>query len=153
IYTVPGFEDIKIFEMPVAGFLGFPILAVGAFCFFSFVRSLPAKAWWLAALLLAAASAAVEPLVVRETVRSPRPILTELEGLDASAAGRLRSAGLPSPERLARAAAKEGIGSLSARTGLSSRLLARAAGHAELSLHKGMGAARAALLRACGVES
>jgi hypothetical protein len=153
IYTVPGFEEWKIFEMPVAGFLGFPILAVGAFCFFSFVRSLPARAWWVAALLLAAASAAVEPLVVRETVRSQRPVLTELEGLDAAAAERLRLAGVPSPERLARAAAKEGVGSLSARTGLPSRLLARAVGHADLSLHKGMGAERAAQLRACGVES
>jgi Domain of unknown function (DUF4332) len=152
IYTVPGFEELKIFEMPIAGFLGFPILAVGAYCFFSFVRGLPAKSWWVAAVLLAAASAAVEPLVVRETVRSQRPILTELEGLDAAAARRLRSAGIPTPERLSRAAAKEGIGSLSARTSLPSRLLARAVGHADLSLHKGMGAARAALLRACGVE-
>jgi hypothetical protein len=153
IYTVPGFEDIKIFEMPVAGFLGFPILAVGAFCFFSFMRSLPTRAWWVAGVLLAAASVAVEPLVVKETVRSQRPILTELTGLDAAAAERLRLAGVPSPERLARAAAKEGIGSLSSKTGLSSRLLARAVGHADLSLHKGMGAARATLLRACGVES
>jgi hypothetical protein len=153
IYTVPGFEELKIFEMPVAGFFGFPILAVGAFCFFSFVRSLPARAWWLAAVLLAAASAAVEPLVVRETVRSQRPILTELEGLDTAAAERLRSARIPTPERLSRAAAKEGIGSLSAKTGLPERLLARAAGHADLSLHKGMGAGRAALLRACGIEN
>ena len=152
IYTVPGFEEFKIFEMPLAGFFGFPVLAVGAFCFFSFVRSLPARSWWVAAVLLAGASAAVEPLVVRETVRSQRPILTELEGLGAAAAERLRLAGIPTPERLSRAAAREGIGSISARTSLPGRLLARAAGHADLSLHKGMGAARAAQLRACGVE-
>ena len=28
IYTVPGLEEFKIFEMPVAGFLGFPVLAL-----------------------------------------------------------------------------------------------------------------------------
>jgi hypothetical protein len=31
IYTVPGFEDLKLFEMPVAGFLGFPFFALEAF--------------------------------------------------------------------------------------------------------------------------
>lgn len=28
IYTVPGLEDLKLFEMPVLGFLGFPVLAL-----------------------------------------------------------------------------------------------------------------------------
>lgn len=28
IYTVPGLEELKLFEMPVLGFLGFPILAL-----------------------------------------------------------------------------------------------------------------------------
>ena len=28
IYTVPGLEDVKLFEMPVPGFLGFPVLAL-----------------------------------------------------------------------------------------------------------------------------
>ncbi|HET6360654.1 MAG TPA: hypothetical protein VFH11_01195, partial [Gemmatimonadota bacterium] len=31
IYTVPGFEDFKLFEMPVLGFLGFPFFALEAF--------------------------------------------------------------------------------------------------------------------------
>lgn len=31
IYTVPGFEDFKLFEMPIAGFLGFPFFALEAF--------------------------------------------------------------------------------------------------------------------------
>jgi len=30
IYTVPGLEDVKLFEMPVPGFLGFPVLALDA---------------------------------------------------------------------------------------------------------------------------
>jgi predicted flap endonuclease-1-like 5' DNA nuclease len=31
IYTVPGLEDLKLFEMPVAGFLGFPPFALECF--------------------------------------------------------------------------------------------------------------------------
>ena len=31
IYTVPGFEDFKLFEMPLLGFLGFPFFALEAF--------------------------------------------------------------------------------------------------------------------------
>jgi hypothetical protein len=31
IYTVPGFENIKLFEMPLAGFLGFPVFALDCF--------------------------------------------------------------------------------------------------------------------------
>jgi hypothetical protein len=31
IYTVPGFEDLKLFEMPVLGFFGFPAFAVECF--------------------------------------------------------------------------------------------------------------------------
>jgi predicted flap endonuclease-1-like 5' DNA nuclease len=31
IYTVPGFENLKLFEMPLAGFLGFPVFALDCF--------------------------------------------------------------------------------------------------------------------------
>lgn len=31
IYTVPGLERVKLFEMPLAGYLGFPVLALDAF--------------------------------------------------------------------------------------------------------------------------
>jgi hypothetical protein len=39
-YTVPFFGDIKIFEMPVLGFLGFPPFAVECWAMYIFVRSL-----------------------------------------------------------------------------------------------------------------
>lgn len=154
IYTVPGFEGGKLFEMPLAGFLGFPILALSAFCFFSFVRALPAgKSQSAARLAAVVLSATVEFAVERATVHSRRPLLVEMAGLDAAAVERLGSAGIPSPEWLSRLAAKEGIEVLSAKTGLAAPALARAAAQADLSLHKGMGAPRAILLRACGVGS
>ena len=37
IYTVRGLEGLKLFEMPLLGFLGFPALALDAFSFFAFV--------------------------------------------------------------------------------------------------------------------
>jgi hypothetical protein len=156
IYTVPGFEGSKLFEMPAAGFLGFPVLAVGAFAFFSFVRTLPAaKAPWrhVAPVVALAFCAMIEAKLERQTVRSRRPLLTELPALEASAAKRLRDAGVQTPERLSRAARQQGIEALSIRTALPSPILARAAGDADLAIHKGMGAPRAVLLEATGVHS
>ena len=39
-YTVPYFGSVKIFEMPVLGFLGFPPFAVECWAIYIFVRSL-----------------------------------------------------------------------------------------------------------------
>lgn len=39
-YTVPYFGDIKIFEMPVLGYLGFPPFAVECWVMYIFCRSL-----------------------------------------------------------------------------------------------------------------
>jgi len=39
IYTVRGLDELKLFEMPVLGFLGFPALALDAFSFFALVSS------------------------------------------------------------------------------------------------------------------
>jgi hypothetical protein len=42
-YTVPYFGNIKLFEMPVLGFLGFPPFAVECWVMYIFLRSLLAK--------------------------------------------------------------------------------------------------------------
>ena len=39
-YTVPYFGDIKLFEMPVLGYLGFPPFAIECWAMYIFVRSL-----------------------------------------------------------------------------------------------------------------
>jgi hypothetical protein len=49
-YTVPIMEHLKIFEMPVPGYLGFPAFALECFTMYVFVRTLwlrsfPAAAW------------------------------------------------------------------------------------------------------------
>ncbi len=39
-YTVPIMENLKVFEMPVPGYLGFPAFAIECFTMYVFVRSL-----------------------------------------------------------------------------------------------------------------
>lgn len=42
IYTVPGLEELKVFEMPLLGFLGFPPLAITAYAVYQW---LAARGW------------------------------------------------------------------------------------------------------------
>jgi hypothetical protein len=42
-YTVPILENLKVFEMPLPGYLGFPALALECFTMYVFVRSLIAR--------------------------------------------------------------------------------------------------------------
>ena len=46
VYTVPFFDQLKIFEMPVAGFLGFPPFAAEAFVFYNFISLFRLKRNW-----------------------------------------------------------------------------------------------------------
>jgi len=154
IYAVPGFGRFKIFEMPLAGFLGFPVLTIGAFCFFSAVSRIGHWPVWRRRVVLTAAvlfCVAIYPELQRQTVRSLRPLLSELPSLDAPARARLAAVGVETPERLARAACREGIQSLSERTAISADRLRRVRDESVLALHKGMGAPGALLLEASGV--
>jgi len=154
IYAVPGFETNKLFEMPLAGFLGFPVLAVGAFCFFSAVSGMGHWPVWRRRLVLAAAvlfCSAIYPGLQRQTVRSLRPLLSELPSLEAPARARLAAAAVETPERLERAARREGLDNLSERTAISIDSLRRARDESVLALHKGMGVPRALLLQAAGI--
>jgi hypothetical protein len=44
-YTVPIMEDLKIFEMPVPGYLGFPAFALECFTMYVFVRALVVRSF------------------------------------------------------------------------------------------------------------
>ncbi len=46
IYTVPFVGNIKLFEMPVAGFLGFPPFALECYCMYEFLRLLGIALDW-----------------------------------------------------------------------------------------------------------
>lgn len=151
IYTVPGFEDWKLFEMPLAGFLGFPVFALAAFASFTSIRRLRGRRLAVAAVAAVVFSAVVHDTVWRQPHHPRRPLLAELAGVDARAALALRDAGLPTPERFYAAAEAEGTASLARRLGLDPAALEQARRHAALALHKGMGTENAALLLAAGV--
>ena len=100
IYTVPGFEELKLFEMPVAGFLGFPPFAVECFVSIAALERwgllraldagapttetrakprLPGAVQWAAAAGVAVATAAVAlPAMDRLTVGSLYPTTDRL---------------------------------------------------------------------------
>lgn len=98
IYTVPGFEESKLFEMPFAGFLGFPPFALGCWTFARLlvrlglvpepgepaVRVRPARALAGATLALAA-SLPILVRVDRSTVRSVLVTPEVAHSLDADA--------------------------------------------------------------------
>lgn len=100
IYTVPFFDELKLFEMPVAGFLGFPPFAVEcaiAYRLLVWYRLAPAFGAYnqqkpqagsigVRAALIAAAlvgSLAVDYYMERWTVTSVTPRVERVESLDA----------------------------------------------------------------------
>ena len=154
IYAVPGFEGSKLFEMPLAGFLGFPVLAVSAFSFLSFVQTgATGRARRLLAVVAVLGCVAIEVGMQRFTVRSHRPLLGELSGLDGGSVAALKRAGVATPERLVTAVERSGIEVLSARAGVPADALTRATAQARLALHKGMSAPVAGLLERGGIRT
>jgi hypothetical protein len=165
VYTVPGFESLKLFEMPLAGFLGFPPFALECAAIVGFldglgqrVRALPR---WPRRLLVATATAlavagtlAVFAAADGVTVDSSYAPVARLGVLPAADREALAGAGLQSPERLLRALADDtGLAEWSARTGLSVEALRRHRERVALVLHHGLGDGRARELARLGIET
>ncbi|HEV8237917.1 MAG TPA: DUF4332 domain-containing protein [Thermoanaerobaculia bacterium] len=176
IYTVPFFDRLKLFEMPLLGFLGFPPLAVGAFATWSLLlpvadcdvaidreasfdrgaapqsrRSLRKPLLILAAVVAPMFCLQVFRHVLLDTVRSRRPLLGELAGMSADDTASLERAGIPSPERLERAVAQRGPAAVADAAHVPLATLEPAARQAALAIHKGMGSRAAAQLIEIGV--
>lgn len=80
VYTVPLFEDVKVFEMPVLGYLGFAFFAVEAVAFLNFFREaelFKAHVWGVAFLALVF-SLGTFILIDRHTVFSRLPRVYQL---------------------------------------------------------------------------
>jgi len=165
VYTVPGFESLKLFEMPLAGFLGFPPFALECAAIVGFlegvgqrVRPLPRRPKRLvvasATALVAGATLAVFAAADGVTVDSYHAPVSRLGVLPPGDREALAGAGLQSPERLLRELRDEtGLAEWSARTGLGVETLR---GHRErvaLVLHRGLGDGRAQELARLGIET
>jgi hypothetical protein len=165
LYTVPGFESLKVFEMPAAGFLGFPPFALECVAVVAFFETLGRRlrdgpaAWRHAVAGMGAVLAAAGTLVVfdaadRITVDSFYTPVAHMSVLPAGHREILARAGLESPERLVRALGdSEGLAEWSERTGLPRETLR---GHRELValvLHQGLGDERARELAGLGIHT
>jgi hypothetical protein len=162
IYTVPGFEGLKVFEMPLAGFLGFPPFAVESVVLLRWLggwrdrlRPSRVRAARVAALVLGPAAvvamfAAVDPVVV-DSVYVP---LARLDVVPAVVRSRLRAAGIESPDQLLRATARASDrADWAARTALPLEELEEARARVELMTHRGLGLGRMHDLDALGIHT
>jgi hypothetical protein len=177
IYTVRGLDRLKLFEMPLLGFLGFPALALDAFSFFAFAsywlhgnrtwenpedldQALPprprlsagtfAKTLPLHALLWASVAWSMQSVNVGSVEFS----IEDLPALPAGAASRLREEGIDRPRKLLLALEDgEGRKEIQSMLALSSSALQAVADEAKLYSFKGIGHHHGMLLERLGVET
>ena len=161
IYTVPVFEEMKLFEMPLLGFLGFPPFAVECVVLLRFLRAWSEARAWTArpvvrlAVLVAgsAATVGVFRLVDPVTVDSFYVPVAKLQVLPEPMRSRLAGLGLGSPERIRRALDDpEARARVAAAVGLGPDELERARESVRLVLHQGLGEDRALQLERLGIR-
>lgn len=158
IYTVPGLEDLKLFEMPVLGFLGFPVFALDGYVTWRALelaglavpvrgRPRPAPGWARvsAAVGAAAFSALVLTAMERGTIASTSPRLEDVPGVPAE---RLEPAGF---DVFALAGADPGA--VSRRAGVDVEEARAWVEAARLVALRGIGTEGAAALAAVGVRT
>jgi uncharacterized protein DUF4332 len=162
VYTVPGFEGMKVFEMPLAGFLGFPPFAVECLVMLRFlgglrdrlslsaVRVARALAVGLGPLAVLGMFWVVDPVVV-DSVYVP---LTHLDVVPRLTRARLKAAGMASPERFLRETAEAaGRRAWADRLALPPEDLDTARERVALVVHRGIGLQRAHDLEALGIRA
>jgi hypothetical protein len=153
IYTVPWFDELKLFEMPVLGFLGFPPFAVECLVVVRFLATVrerfTRRTRRLAIPLGAAFTLGVFALVDPVTVDSHHRPVAQLATLAPDVRRRLSAAGFDTPERLLRADPR----AVAAASGLAESELAAAVARVRLLLHRGLGDDRAGQLALLGIHS
>ncbi len=166
IYTVPGLEDFKLFEMPLLGFGGFPVFAVDCFVFYQTLVlagvAVPEEGGAgrgsqvrraLRRALTAAAAVLFCVLVLlgmdRWNTDSVRPTLDSLWVLQPDERDRLAVTEYGDVFRLARALA----GDVAATVGVSESEAAEWVDAARLATLRGIGAVNGRLLWEAGIRS
>lgn len=158
IYTVPGVEELKIFEMPVPGFFGFPPFAVECFILWQALvlagvavprvgKTFPASIARRAVYAVSAIVFSIAALIGMEavTVDSRKPRLSELPGVPAQ---RLERAGYDA-FLLAKAAPSD----VARRSGADPEAAAHWIATARMATLRGMGTNNLALLHQVGITT
>jgi predicted flap endonuclease-1-like 5' DNA nuclease len=156
IYTVPFLNELKLFEMPPLGFLGFPPLAVAGWVFGVWLndhwRRAATPLRGLAVGLTFVLGLAVLAAMDRYTVDAPAPRLDGVALLDAGQRDRLEAAGVGSIQALAEASDGR-LDAVAGAAGLDPVRLRAARDWARLARLKGIGNAHAARLGDLGIRS
>lgn len=172
IYTVPFFEELKLFEMPLLGFLGFPPFTLQCYSMYHFIsifrqgRSWEADSYGLnrhkkvhSALLVLTGIGGIFFCAITfhamdsRTVNSYWSSVSDLPGIPSAAARLLVDSGIRTPGMLVARSS-----SLSEREELARMLsvpavdIAHWRKSAELSELKGMGAVNATMLINAGIQ-
>jgi hypothetical protein len=155
IYTVPFLDQIKLFEMPPLGFLGFPPLAVAGYVFLAWVDGLWARARpglrVAAVLLTLVAGLSVLWEMDRQTVAAAVPRLGGVATLDGPARAALARHGAGTVRALA-GLSDDALATLAREAGIPPGTLRSARDWARLARLKGLGNGNTARLWAVGVR-
>jgi hypothetical protein len=174
IYTVRGLEELKLFEMPLLGFLGFPALAFDALAAFAFIsywlhgnqtwedaagspglEARPTAPRWAVApamLLQLPLWAGVNAAMMDVNIGSFELSLDHLPSISSRARCRLEEMSVRRPPELLRLLREEANGArLEAALELSPRELELIRDEVELFALKGIGARHGLLLERAGV--
>ncbi len=169
IYTVPFFVQLKWFEMPPLGFLGFPPFAAECYALINLLNAFRRGRRWdsqkqglgasrgLAAtgvILGCSFSLAVYAGIDRFTIQSFAPSLSDLEGVSQYAVEKLARRGVETPRDLLRRTAAPGqVQMLAKEMGADDRELEQLRAAARLADLKGLGAVHANELRRLGIDT
>lgn len=165
IYTVPFFDELKLFEMPLAGFLGFPPFALECWTFSRVLVALrlvpefegdpaalpaPRRGLELAGALIAlAVCVPAARLVERETVHAYEPLVREIPGLPRAAAEALEARSIRTVARFV----EIDVDGAPELTAITPEQRAKIRERARLMLCRGLGARGVRWLEAARVES
>jgi hypothetical protein len=168
IYTVPFFEDLKWFEMPPLGFLGFPPFALECYVLVNLLNRFRRGRGWeepgqigpgapmrlaaVAVVLACLFNAAVYVGIDRLTIQSYSPTLASMDGVPRNLVDRLSRVGIVSSHALLqRTASREQLTALARQTGIAEAELQALRTAATLVDLGGLGAAHYNELRRLGI--
>jgi hypothetical protein len=168
LYTVPYLENLKWFEMPPLGFLGFPPFTLECYVLVNLLNAVRRgrnwEAWerigpgaprWLAVPAVGAALAfnvAVFAGIQALTVQSVAPALADMDGVPAGTLERLARSGVTTPPLLLRrTATAQRLTTLAEESGLAPNDLVALREAAQLVDLEGLGADNYNALRGIGI--
>lgn len=159
IYTVPFLEELKLFEMPLLGFLGFPFFALECHALVQFVQGVRRRlrsqaARWSLVGLTSLGSLTMFHLVDLHTVNSLHPLVQDLKDLAPQEALVLEQAGVKRLDLwLLKPGARARESLVLELLGASPQVVARWRSLAAMATLKGMGTGNLRLMLEAGVST